>query len=83
MFHERAERDENKKLLVKLQEEDLTTEEVREKERIFFPPTRIANSDAIAVARKLALMSQMNPSFLAGHILWQWVEEALRQDGSP
>lgn len=69
LFHERAKRDKNKKLLVKQQEEDVTAEELREKERILFPPTRIANSDAIAVARKLTFMSQMNPSFLADHIL--------------
>lgn len=80
LFHERAERDENKKLLVELQKEDLTAEQLQEKERGCFPPTGDANCDAIAVARKLTLMSEMNPGFLADHVLWQWVGEALRQD---
>lgn len=80
LFHERAGTDENRKLLVELQEEDLTAEELQEKERPFFPAARNANSDALAVARKLTLMSDMNPTFLADHVLWRWVEEALKRD---
>ncbi|KAF5003578.1 hypothetical protein FDECE_9892 [Fusarium decemcellulare] len=83
LFHERANRDENRKLLVELQEEDLTAEELQERERACFPPSRTVNSDAIAVARKLTLMSEMNPAFLADHRLWQWVEEARVQDEHP
>ncbi|KAL9479623.1 hypothetical protein ACSS6W_004409 [Trichoderma asperelloides] len=83
LFHERAKSDENKKLLVELQEDDMTAEEVHEQERISISSTRRADSDAIAVARKLTLMSEMNPGFLANHVLWRWVEEALRQDGLP
>ncbi|KAM0523869.1 hypothetical protein ACHAPE_001122 [Trichoderma viride] len=83
LFHERAKSDENKKLLAELQEDDMTTAEVQEQERMAVSPTRRSNSDAIAVARKLTLMSEMNPGFLANHVLWQWVEEALKQDGPP
>lgn len=68
-------------LLAELQEEDLSIEELREKERACFSPIRTVNSDAIAVARKLTLMSEMNPGFLADYKLWKWVEEARRQAG--
>ncbi|EXL65931.1 hypothetical protein FOPG_17868 [Fusarium oxysporum f. sp. conglutinans race 2 54008] len=83
LFHQRASRDENIKLLAELQEEDLTAEELHEREQACFPPNRTVNSDAIAVARKLTLMSEMNPAFLADHRLWQWVEEARVQDELP
>ncbi|KAL6905108.1 hypothetical protein GGI43DRAFT_421339 [Trichoderma evansii] len=75
--------DENMKLLAELQDDDMTIEEVQEQERMAISSTRRANSDAIAIARKLTLMSEMNPGFLANHVLWQWVEEALKQDGLP
>lgn len=83
LLHERAKTDENKKLLAELQEDDMTAAEVQEQERRVFPSTRCANSDTVAIARKLTLMSEMNPAFLANHVLWQWVEEALKQDGPP
>ncbi|KAJ3539249.1 hypothetical protein NM208_g5564 [Fusarium decemcellulare] len=83
LFHQRANRNENRKLLAELQEADLTSEELQERERACFPPSRTVNSDAIAVARKLTLMSEMNPAFLADHRLWQWVEEARVQDEHP
>ena len=81
LFHERANSVESQKLLAELQKEDMTMEELQEKERACFPPSRTVNSDAIAVARKLTLMSEMNPGFLADYRLWQWVEEARTQDG--
>ncbi|KAK0621130.1 hypothetical protein B0T17DRAFT_591075 [Bombardia bombarda] len=80
LFHERANRVENQKLLAELQKEDITMEELQEKERACFPPSRTVNSDAIAVARKLTLMSEMNLGFLADYRLWQWVEEARTHD---
>lgn len=80
LLHERADRDENKQLLAELQEDDITAEEVQEKELAWFTPGRIVNSDAIAVARKLTLMSEMNPAFLADHRLWRWIEEARKED---
>ena len=82
LFHERANQAENKKLLTELQEDDLTAEELEEKERACFPLSRTKDSDAIAVARKLTLMSEMNPGFIADHRLWQWVEEARNHDSS-
>lgn len=33
-----------------------------------------------AVARKLTLMSEMNPYFVADARLWRWIEGALRED---
>ncbi|KAL7926034.1 kinase-like domain-containing protein [Trichoderma austrokoningii] len=80
LLHERAKTDENQKLLIELQEYDMTAEEQRKEEQKYFSPARRANSDAVAVARKLTIMSEMNPGFLANHVLWQWVEEALKQD---
>lgn len=65
------------------QADDMTTEEVQEKERMAISSTRRANSDVIAIARKLTLMSEMNSGFPANHLLWQWVEEALKQNGLP
>lgn len=83
LFHERAKSDENKHLLAELQEDDMTTAEVQEQERMAISSTRRANSDAVAIARKLTLMSEMNPGFFANHVLWQWIEEALKQDSHP
>ncbi|KAG5812658.1 hypothetical protein H9Q74_013031 [Fusarium xylarioides] len=82
LFHERASRKENMKLLAELQEDDLSTEELLEKERAYFSPKRTVNTDSIAVARKLTLMSEMNPAFLADHRLWKWVEKALEHNDS-
>ncbi|KAL7901516.1 kinase-like domain-containing protein [Trichoderma sp. SZMC 28014] len=78
LLHERARADENKKLLAELQADDMTAAEVQEQERMAISSTRRTNSDAVAIARKLTLMSEMNPAFLANHVLWQWVEEALK-----
>ncbi|UKZ65830.1 uncharacterized protein TrAtP1_007020 [Trichoderma atroviride] len=83
LLHERAKSDENRKLFAELQEDDMTTSEVQEQERMAISSTRRANSDAVAIARKLTLMSEMNPGFFANHVLWQWVEEALKHDGPP
>ncbi|KAK1255428.1 hypothetical protein MKX08_009423 [Trichoderma sp. CBMAI-0020] len=83
LLHERAKTNGNKKLLAELQEDDMTAAEVQEQERRAISSTRLANSDAVAIARKLTLMSEMNPGFLANHVLWQWVKEALKQDSPP
>ncbi|KAI1041064.1 hypothetical protein LB505_005852 [Fusarium chuoi] len=80
LFHERASQNENVKLLAELQEDDLAAEELREMKRACLPPKRTANTDSIAVARKLTLMSELNPAFLADHRLWKWVEEACEQN---
>ncbi|KAF5637892.1 kinase-like domain protein [Fusarium sp. NRRL 52700] len=80
LFYERASRDENVRLLTKLQEDDLSPEELLETERACFPPKKTVNTDSIAVARKLTLMSEINHTFLADHRLWKWVEAAREQD---
>lgn len=56
----------------------MTIEEVQEQDRMAISSARRAYSDAIAIARKPVLMSGLNPDFLANHVLWQWVEEALK-----
>lgn len=76
-------RDQNKNLLVGPRKEDLTEEELRIKELEYFPLARNKTTDAIAVARKLTLMSEMNPGFFADHVLWQWVEQVCKQDSPP
>ncbi|KAF5722366.1 kinase-like domain-containing protein [Fusarium mundagurra] len=80
LFHERASWDENVELLAKLQEEDLSAEELQERERACFPPKRTVNTDSITIVRKLTLISEMNHTFLADHRLWKWVEKALEHD---
>ncbi|RKL50621.1 hypothetical protein BFJ72_g74 [Fusarium proliferatum] len=81
LFRERAGRDENVRLLAKLQGDDLSAEELQERERACFPPKRTVNTDSISVAIKLTLMSEINPTFLADRRLWKWVEETREQDG--
>lgn len=82
LFHERAKSDENKILLTELQEEAIPVEELQEKELACFSPIRMLNSDAVAVARKLTLVSEMNPGFFADQRLWQWIEDSRKQDVS-
>ncbi len=80
LFHERSKRDANKQLLPELQKEDLTAEELQKQEQAAFPLSKTAKSDAVAVARKLTMISEMNPCFFADNILWQWVEKARRHN---
>jgi hypothetical protein len=77
LFYERAMLEANKQLLPKLGEYDLTDEELREMERASFPPEK---SDRLAVARKLTLMSEMNPGFVGDRRLWRWLEDSLQDD---
>ncbi|KAF7553637.1 hypothetical protein G7046_g7046 [Stylonectria norvegica] len=81
LFHERASTDENKRLLLELQQDLMTEEEEQEDIRMSFRPSRInGRPDALAVARKLELMSEMNPGFFADRKLWRWVVEARKKD---
>ncbi|KAH7309125.1 hypothetical protein B0I35DRAFT_441487 [Stachybotrys elegans] len=82
LFHERANLPENKQLFAKLLENDISAEEVAEGERLFFSCKRaVMRADGMAVARKLTLMSEMNPCFIADKRLWRWVVKA-RKDFS-
>jgi len=76
LFHKRAMTASNKKLFSKLKEDDLTDDEMRTREKDIFSGDKL---DRLAVARKLTLMSEMNPGFLGDRRLWLWIEEALEE----
>jgi hypothetical protein len=73
LFHERAMLPSNKQLQSKLSEDDLSDEEVKEREKDVFSG---AKSERLAVARKLTLMSEMNPGLVGDRRLWRWLEDA-------
>ncbi|KAF4950123.1 hypothetical protein FGADI_8392 [Fusarium gaditjirri] len=75
LFHQRAMTPSNKQLLSELKEYDLTDDEVKERENEVFSGEKV---DRLAVARKLTLMSEMNPGFVGDRRLWRWIEEALK-----
>ncbi|KAJ9425656.1 hypothetical protein QL093DRAFT_2079402 [Fusarium oxysporum] len=75
LFHQRAMTPSNKQLLSKLREDDLTDDEVKEREKVVFSGNKL---DRLAVARKLTVMSEMNPGFIGDRRLWRWIEGALK-----
>ncbi|KIL95592.1 hypothetical protein FAVG1_00329 [Fusarium avenaceum] len=75
LFHERATLPSNKLLLSRLREDDLPDEEVKEREKDVFSRVK---SDRLAIARKLTIMSEMNPGFVGDKRLWRWLDEALK-----
>ncbi|KAF5701292.1 altered inheritance of mitochondria [Fusarium mundagurra] len=75
LFHQRAMTPSNKQLLSKLIEYDLTDDEVKEREIDVFSDDKV---ERLAVARKLTLMSEMNPGFIGDRRLWRWIEEAMK-----
>ncbi|SCV25445.1 uncharacterized protein FFB14_00338 [Fusarium fujikuroi] len=75
LFYQRAMTPANKELLFKLREDDLPDEDVKEREKEVFSSDK---SDRLAVARKLTLMSEMNPGFIGDRRLWLWIEEAVK-----
>ena len=77
LFHERAQQESNKKLLTELREDDDLEEEIEEKEKGTFCYAEKDGSDSLAVARKLTLMAEMNPGFVADGRLWRWIEDAV------
>ncbi|KPM38214.1 hypothetical protein AK830_g8378 [Neonectria ditissima] len=74
LFHGRAMLSSNKLLLSNLSEDDLPDEEINARETDVFSG---ATSGRLAVARKLTLMSGMNPGFIGDRRLWRWLEDAL------
>lgn len=76
LFHQRAMTASNKQLLSKLKEDDLTDEEVKTREKDVFSGDEL---DRLAVARKLTLISEMNPGFIGDRRLWLWIEEAIKE----
>jgi hypothetical protein len=75
LFHERAMLPSNCKLLSRLIEDDLPDEEIKEREKAIISKD---GPDRLAVARKLTLMSEMNPGFVGDQRLWRWIENALK-----
>ncbi|RBR17225.1 hypothetical protein FVER53590_05514 [Fusarium verticillioides] len=75
LFYQRAMTQANEELLSRLREDDLPDEDVKEREKEVFSSDK---SDRLAVARKLTLMSEMNPGFVGDRRLWFWIEEALK-----
>ncbi|CZR40270.1 uncharacterized protein FPRO_05170 [Fusarium proliferatum ET1] len=76
LFYQRATTASNKQLLSRLKEDDFTDEEMKTREKDVFYGDEV---DRLAVARKLTLMSEMNPGFIGDRRLWLWIEEALKE----
>lgn len=83
LFDERAQRYENRKLLDELGKDDLSQDYVKRQEQAAFGSSQAVNSDRLALARKLTLMSEMNKRFVADRRLWRWIEDTLEDIGTP
>ncbi|KAI1322560.1 hypothetical protein F5Y16DRAFT_413198 [Xylariaceae sp. FL0255] len=84
LFQAQAELEANKQLLAELREEDESEAEKKGLEDAEFHMTKEKKRlSALAVARKLTLMSEMNPGFVADAKLWRWIEDALCSDKNP
>ncbi|OAA63421.1 Aminoglycoside phosphotransferase [Niveomyces insectorum RCEF 264] len=68
-------------LRAKLQEEDMSPEEIANIEQGYYTEAFWrGETEHLAVARKLALMWHMNPRFVADCRLWRWLNAALGPD---
>ncbi|CAJ0541159.1 Ff.00g079110.m01.CDS01 [Fusarium sp. VM40] len=76
LFRERTMLPSNKQLLSMLGEDNLPDGEVKEREKDVFSGVK---SDRLAIARKLTIMSEMNPGFVGDESLWRWLEEVLKE----
>lgn len=76
LFQERSVQDQGKKLLAALCDDELMGDDEME-EQEDDDISHVEESVDHAIARKLALMSEMNPHFVADKRLWQWIESAL------
>lgn len=75
LFHWHASREENRKLLAELAEDDAPDDHIEREERSYFAAVE---SNRTAVASKLTLVSEMNVAFMADRKLWLWIDDALR-----
>ncbi|KAF7552499.1 hypothetical protein G7046_g7388 [Stylonectria norvegica] len=79
LFRERSMQEHNKALLAELCQEEIEEEGGPNEEE---GDAYVDESDGPAVARKLTLMSEMNPNFVADKRLWLWIRKALEFDHS-
>ncbi|KAK7425086.1 hypothetical protein QQZ08_008363 [Neonectria magnoliae] len=77
MFREQSMQDHGKALMAKLSQGELEEEEGHIEEQEDDEDGHVDESNGPAVARKLTLMSEMNPNFVADKRLWLWIEKAL------
>lgn len=71
--------EDNKQLSTKLREDDLSEEDVKQREGDYFGNGKDAETDR-AVARKLTVMSEINRGFVADARLWRWIELVFEQE---
>ena len=81
LFYDQGMQEQGKELLAKLREDELLEEEEIE-EQEDNEASHTEESEGLAVARKLTLVSEINPNFVADKRLWQWIENALEQFNS-
>ncbi|KAK7403933.1 hypothetical protein QQX98_010303 [Neonectria punicea] len=77
LFREQSMQEHGKALMAKLCQDELEEEEEHIEEQEDDEDGHVDESDGPAVARKLTLMSEMNPKFVADKRLWLWIEKAL------
>ncbi|OAA63577.1 Protein kinase-like domain protein [Niveomyces insectorum RCEF 264] len=81
LLEQHAQEPQNKALLTELQEDDASSGEVAEYERASSNAADWrAETNVMAVARKLTVMWHMNPRFVADRRLWRWLGAALDSD---
>lgn len=80
LFFQRSKMEDNRKLLAELAADDMTPEDVEKEEAYVGMRDNKAEIEQIAVARKLTVMAEMNPLFVADRTLWRWLGETLDDD---
>lgn len=78
LFHEQSMQEHGKALLAKLCQDEPEEEEELVEEQGNGRRGHIDKYNSPAIARKLTLMSAMNPNFIADKRLWLWIEKALK-----
>ncbi|KAK7407825.1 hypothetical protein QQX98_009996 [Neonectria punicea] len=78
LIREQSAQEQGRELLAKLRQDELEDEagtetEDQEDEEV----VRAEETDELVIARKLTVMSELNPNFVADRRLWGWIENAL------
>ncbi|KPM38167.1 hypothetical protein AK830_g8396 [Neonectria ditissima] len=74
-FYDRSTHEYSRELLVKLHQEELEDEKEAEPQEEVYP---IEEPEEVAIARKLTVMSELNPNFVADKRLWRWIDKAVQ-----